>query len=188
MPDAHLFEYSVSARLLNPWCQHTDCSSNFLCSLRLTTMRSSNLCFFFWSNSSAWSLSFSCCFFSMSARRLCAADEELWESVPKSAPNNRCPRLRSSTLPFLRRSARRSAVRSVELSAGMPSWDSLLVLSMLRRGRLLPASDTDDCLRLGAGLSRGGVVVAAGGGELSGTKTAEARTLGIPSQWGIFRV
>lgn len=48
---------------------------------------------------------------------------------------------------------------------------------MLRRGRLLPASETEDCLRF-CGLSRGEA-----GAELSGTTTAEAMTLRRRGQW-----
>lgn len=79
--------------------EHTVSVSQATCSLRLfSSTLSSFLCL---SSSSSWSFSFSlsCCFFSISARRRCAAEVELCESVPSSAPKSLWPRLRSSVAP-----------------------------------------------------------------------------------------
>ena len=75
---------------------HTDCLLYLCCSSRRTTMSASRRCLFFSSYSSACSFNLACCFFSMSVRRLCAVEDELWDKVPSRAPNNLCPRLRSS--------------------------------------------------------------------------------------------
>lgn len=111
----------------------TDCSSNFFCSLLRAAISSANSFFFFSSYSSACSLSFACCFFSMSARRFCAVVDEFCANVPNNAPKSRCPRLRSSACPFNLRAVRRS--ESASCVACLSScWPSLL--PALRRRRL----------------------------------------------------
>lgn len=149
--------------------EHTDCLSNFFCSLRRTTKRASSFCFFFSSCSSACSFSLACCFFSMSVRRFCAVDDELWDKVPSRAPNSLCPRLRSSICPLLRRSdCRVSWVADCwgdTVSGSLPLvslWPSL--------GRFDRSSEKEDCLRFR---------VAGGEGDCSdsGRMTAEARAL-----------
>ena len=107
------------------WRQ-TDCLSYFFCSLRLITMRASRFCFFFSSCSSACCFSLACCFFSISVRRFCAVDDELWDNVPSRAPNNLCPRLRSSNCPL----RLRSDCASMGVSGGEAAESLLLLLSL----------------------------------------------------------
>lgn len=126
-------------------------------------MRASNRCFFFWSYSSACNFSLACCFFSISVRRFCAVEDELWDKVSIKAPNNLCPRLRSSNCPFLRRSGTRSCVGigSLPVSIG-ECWVS--------RGLLALPSDVVDCLRLACSEGWGSSIA-------SGSITAEATAL-----------
>lgn len=145
----------------------TDCLSNFFCSLRRTTMRASNRCFFFSSYSSACSFSLACCFFSMSVRRFCAVEDELWDKVPSRAPNNLCPRLRSSNCPLLRRSDGWSCADVACEAKSVVSWPG----SWLNRSRLTLPSETDDFLRFNGGKD---VWDSSMG---SGTMTAEATAL-----------
>lgn len=145
----------------------TDCLSKFFCSLRRTTMRASNRCFFFSSYSSACSFSLACCFFSISVRRFCAVEDELWDKVPSRAPNNLCPRLRSSNCPLLRRSDGWSCADVACKTTLVVSWPG----SWLNRRRLTLLAETDDCLRFGG---REEVRVSSMG---SGTMTAEATAL-----------
>lgn len=126
-------------------------------------MRASNRCFFFSSYSSACNFSLACCFFSISVRRFCAVEDELWDKVSSKAPNNLCPRLRSSNCPFLRRSGNRSCVGigSLPVSIG-ECWVS--------RGLLALPSDVFDCLRLACAEGWGSSIA-------SGSITAEATAL-----------
>lgn len=106
-------------------------------------MRACNRCFFFSSYSSACNFSLACCFFSMSVRRFCAAEDELWDKVPSRAPNNLCPRLRSSSCPLLRR----SDAWSCPIEDSEPKLCPLLFEFWLNRGLLELSSVIDDCLR-----------------------------------------
>ena len=89
----------------------------------------------------------------MSARRFCAAVDDVCDNVPSSPPKSLCPRLRSSV-----------AVAAFLGGRAASGWSSLL-----RRRRLVPFSDADaDELRL---------FWPASGEAGSGTATAEARVL-----------
>lgn len=119
----------------------------------------------------------------MSARRFCAGEDELCESVPSRAPNSLWPRLRSSSAPLPYRAALRS--RSVLRSATPAEDDGGRLLSSgedrggrsswsLSRRRLLSASEMEDFLRFrpfsgDAGTSLSG----------SGNATADAISLGV---------
>ena len=122
--------------------KHTVCLLYFFCSFRRTSMRASRRSFFSSSYSSACSFSLACCLFSISVRRFCAVEDELWDKVLSRAPNSLCPRLRSSICPLLRRSDSRSGV---EVSRAM-SWPSSIG-SWLIRVRLAALSGNGECLR-----------------------------------------
>lgn len=128
-------------------------------------MRASNRCFFFSSYSSACDFSLACCFFSISVRRFCAVEDELWDKVSSKAPNNLCPRLRSSNCPFLRRSGTRSCV-------GIGSLLVTIGECWVSRGLLALPTDVFDCLRLPCAEGWGPSVV-------SGSNTAEATALNL---------
>ena len=145
MTDLHLYAIfirSFPALLKIHIGKPTDCLLYFFCSLRRTSMRASRRSFFSSSYSSACSFSLACCLFSISVRRFCAAEDELWDNVLSRAPNNLCPRLRSSTCPLLRRSDSRSGADV----SGATSWP-LPIESWLIRGRLAVSSDNGECLR-----------------------------------------
>lgn len=145
MTDLHLCSIFISSFLAIQQLHNgkrTDCLLYFFCSLRRTSMRASRRSFFSSSYSSACSFSLACCLFSISVRRFCAVEDELWDKVLSRAPNNLCPRLRSSICPLLRRSDSRSGV---EVSRAM-SWP-LSIESWLIRGRLAVFSGNGECLR-----------------------------------------
>ncbi len=127
--------------------------------------RASLFCFFFSSCSSACSFSLACCFFSMSVRRFCAVEDELWDNVPSRAPNSLCPRLRSSNCPLLRRSDALSRGEAGEFLLSL-DWP-LSSLSLLLR-----SSEKEDWRRFNVGdVDKGRSVVS------SGSMTAEATAL-----------
>ena len=106
----------------------------------------------------------------MSARRFCAVDDELWDSVPSRAPNNLCPRFRSSSCPVLRRSLNRS-----DLWGGDPSLanGSVSVFSLRPSLGLFDSEDDiDDCL-----LFKGFAFTGSGSSSVSGRMTADATAL-----------
>ena len=107
----------------------------------------------------------------MSVRRFCAVEDELWDNVPSRAPNNLCPRLRSSTCPLFRRSDARS--RGAVDVVGDAAESALELLSpRLNRGRFACSSEKEDWRRLRVrGEALGGSI------DSSGTITAEATAL-----------
>lgn len=147
MMDLHLCAIFISPFLALPENftleKQTDCLLYFFCSLRRTSTRASRRSFFSSSYSSACSFSLACCLFSISVRRFCAVEDELWDKVLSRAPNNLCPRLRSSICPLLRRSDGRSCVDESRAT----SWP-LPVESWLIRGRLAASSGNGEGLRL----------------------------------------
>lgn len=104
----------------------------------------------------------------MSTRRLCAVEDELCARVPSRAPNNLFPRFRSSS--FLLSSC--SGARLGFAGGDDPPSTWSIEPSSDNRGRLLFASETDDCLRL-----------ADSGGDscstVSGKITADATSLEV---------
>lgn len=128
-------------------------------------MRACNCCFFFSSYSSACNFSLACCFFSISVRRFCAAEDELWDKVPSRAPNNLCPRLRSSNCPLLCRSDGWSCL--VEDSE--PTSCPLSFEFWPNRGLLELCSVMDDCLRF---VDNGDGTSSTGSGRMTADATA----------------
>ena len=168
MTNLHLFTESVERvdlKVRDVW--PTDCLSYFLCSRRRTPIMASNRSFFFSSNSSACNFSLACCFRSMSVRRFCAVDDELWDNVPSRLPNNLCPRLRSSNWPLLRR----SKALSTRVGGGDIVASADVSSPLLRRGLFASCSETMDFLRLVGASGEFGCSLA------SGIITAEAMAL-----------
>ena len=146
----------------------TERSLNFFCSRLRTAINRSRSAFFLSSYSAACIFNLACCFFSISARRFCALDDELCERVPSRAPNSLCPRFRSSALPLTRRSSRMIEVAGPgRSSSGGLSSSTLLS----RRSRLVLLSEPPDCRRLAKLVGEGSFSAS------SGTTTAEATTL-----------